>query len=105
MPVAEPHPTPESASDREAGASAGAPSRGLELDQLPRLLPVAVVAGLTALWAVSPSIPVKVRGSGLLTSPESRRAFFARGPGQVQDLKVRVGSEVVAGQLLLTLSR
>jgi multidrug efflux pump subunit AcrA (membrane-fusion protein) len=75
------------------------------LDRLPRLLPVAVVAGLTGLWAVTPSIPVKVRGSGLLTPPESRRAFFARGPGQVQDLKVQVGSEVVAGQLLLTLSR
>jgi multidrug efflux pump subunit AcrA (membrane-fusion protein) len=75
------------------------------MDRLPRLLPVAVVAGLTGLWAVTPSIPVKVRGSGLLTPPESRRAFFARGPGQVQDLKVKVGSEVMMGQLLLTLSR
>lgn len=75
------------------------------LDRLPRLLPVAVVAGLTALWAVTPSIPVKVRGSGLLTPPESRRAFFSRGPGQVQDLKVSVGSDVEEGQLLLTLSR
>jgi multidrug efflux pump subunit AcrA (membrane-fusion protein) len=72
---------------------------------LPRLLPVVVVAGLTVLWAATPSIPVKVRGSGLLMAPESRRAFFARGPGQVQDIKVRVGSVVEPGQLLLTLSR
>ena len=64
-----------------------------------------VVAGLTLFWAATPSIPVKVRGSGLLTPPESRRAFFARGPGQVQDIKVRVGSEVREGELLLTLSR
>ena len=64
-----------------------------------------VVAGLTLFWASTPSIPVKVRGSGLLTAPESRRAFFARGPGQVQDIKVRVGSEVEQGELLLTLSR
>jgi multidrug efflux pump subunit AcrA (membrane-fusion protein) len=69
------------------------------------LLPVAVVAGLTGFWAITPTIPVKVRGSGLLMSPESRRAFFSRGPGQVQDLKVRVGDDVEQGQLLLTLSR
>ena len=78
---------------------------GGPLDRLPRLLPVLVVAGLTTLWAATPSIPVKVRGSGLLMAPESRRAFFARGPGQVQAIKVRVGSEVESGQLLLTLSR
>jgi len=66
---------------------------------------VGLVAGLTALWAVTPSIPVKVRGSGLLTAPESRRAFYARGPGQVQDIKVEVGSAVAQGQLLLTLNR
>ncbi len=63
------------------------------------------MAALTGLWAVTPSIPVKVRGSGLLVAPESRRAFFARGPGQVQDIKVKVGMEVVQGQRLLTLNR
>ena len=78
---------------------------GGPLNRLPRLLPVLVVAGLTTLWALTPSIPVKVRGSGLLMAPESRRAFCARGPGQVQAIKVRVGSEVEPGQLLLTLSR
>jgi multidrug efflux pump subunit AcrA (membrane-fusion protein) len=75
------------------------------LEQLWRLAPVGLVAGLTLLWAVTPSIPVKVRGSGLLTAPESRRAFYARGPGQVQDLKVAVGTAVAEGQLLLTLNR
>ncbi|MFN9660643.1 MAG: hypothetical protein ACK6BC_09775 [Cyanobacteriota bacterium] len=78
---------------------------GGSLEHLPRLLPVAVVASLTVLWALTPSIPVKVRGSGLLMTPQSRRAFYARGPGQVQAIKVRVGSEVSQGQLLLTLNR
>ncbi|MFM7237312.1 MAG: hypothetical protein ACKOYK_11210 [Cyanobium sp.] len=98
--------TEHQASSQPPSPAAEPPSQphGL-LDRLPRLLPVAVVAGLTALWAVTPSIPVKVRGSGLLTPPESRRAFFSRGPGQVQDLKVSVGSDVEEGQLLLTLSR
>lgn len=75
------------------------------LHRLPRILPVAVVGLLTALWAATPGIPVKVRGSGLLTAPESRRAFFARGPGQVQEIRVAVGSRVDSGQLLLTLNR
>ena len=75
------------------------------LEQLWRLTPVGLVAGLTVVWAVTPSIPVKVRGSGLLTAPESRRAFYARGPGQVQDIKVAVGTAVAQGQLLLTLNR
>ncbi|MFN9531826.1 MAG: hypothetical protein ACK575_10355 [Cyanobacteriota bacterium] len=94
----------------EAATSAPAPGDATpggagHQDRLPRLLPVMVVAGLTLFWASTPSIPVKVRGSGLLTAPESRRTFFARGPGQVQDIKVRVGSEVEQGELLLTLSR
>ena len=96
-----PDPAPGSAPS-SAGASPAPPPPS---NRLPRLLPVAVVAGLTALWAATPTIPVKVRGSGLLTAPESRRAFYARGPGQVQDIKVGVGTEVDAGQLLLTLSR
>jgi len=75
------------------------------LHRLPRILPVAVVGLLTALWAATPGIPVKVRGSGLLMAPESRRAFFARGPGQVQEIRIKVGSTVDRGQLLLTLNR
>lgn len=75
------------------------------LERLWPLTPVGLVAGLTLAWAVTPSIPVKVRGSGLLTAPESRRAFYARGPGQVQDIKVAVDTAVDQGQLLLTLNR
>ena len=75
------------------------------MHRLPRILPVAVVGLLTALWAATPGIPVKVRGSGLLMAPESRRAFFARGPGQVQEIRIKVGSTVDRGQLLLTLNR
>jgi len=75
------------------------------LAPLPKLLPVLVLGTLTALWAATPTIAVKVRGSGLLTAPASRRAFYARGPGQVQAIKVEVGSVVDEGQLLLTLNR
>jgi biotin carboxyl carrier protein len=54
---------------------------------------------------LQPTIPVKVRGSGLLTAPESRRLIYARGAGEVQELKVAVGAEVSQGQLLLSLDR
>jgi multidrug efflux pump subunit AcrA (membrane-fusion protein) len=106
LPPADAATAPErTAGDAPAPAIADGPGGGGPLDHLPRLLPVLVVAGLTLGWAASPSIPVKVRGSGLLTAPENRRAFFARGPGQVQEIKVRVGSEVRSGELLLTLSQ
>ena len=99
--AAQPTPVGDPPADEDGSHGHG----GGPLNRLPRLLPVLVGAGHTTLWALTPSIPVKVRGSGLLMAPESRRAFFARGPGQVQAIKVRVGSEVEPGQLLLTLSR
>jgi multidrug efflux pump subunit AcrA (membrane-fusion protein) len=105
VPTTDPSPAGEHRKAKEVPRAADGGHGGGGTGRLPRLLPVAVVAGLTGLWAVSPTIPVKVRGSGLLMSPESRRAFYSRGPGQVQDLKVRVGDEVDQGQLLLTLSR
>ena len=95
-------PTPPAGGGGDGGEHG---ERAAPQPRLARLLPVAVVAGLTAAWATTPAIPVKVRGSGLLTAPETRRPFFARGPGQVQDIKVRVGTEVEEGQLLLTLNR
>ena len=70
-----------------------------------QLWPTAFVALLTLVWGLQPTIPVKVRGSGLLTAPESRRLIYARGAGEVQELKVAVGAEVSQGQLLLSLDR
>ena len=70
-----------------------------------RLWPIAFVAMLTVLWGSQPNIPVKVRGSGLLTSPESRRPIYARGAGEVQQVKVKVGDLVQEGELLLSLNR
>ena len=70
-----------------------------------QLWPTAFVALLTLVWGLQPAIPVKVRGSGLLTAPESRRLIYARGAGEVQELKVAVGAKVSQGQLLLSLDR
>lgn len=68
-------------------------------------LPTGLVAALSLLWALHPGVPVLVRGMGLLTPPETRRGFFARGPGEVQELLVQPNGTVRQGQLLLTLSR
>lgn len=69
------------------------------------LLPTLLVAGATGAWALTPSIPVIVRGMGVMAPPDARRSFYARGPGEVQDLRVAVGEQVRSGQLLLTLSQ
>jgi multidrug efflux pump subunit AcrA (membrane-fusion protein) len=68
-------------------------------------LPSLVVGALTLAWATSPTIPVKVRGAAVLSPPAVRRGFYARGPGQVQRLEVRVGDAVRQGQRLLVLDR
>ena len=68
-------------------------------------LPVGLVALLTLIWASRPAVPVLVRGMGVLTPPETRRGFYARGPGEVQALLVSVGQPVRAGQRLITLDR
>ncbi|MEB3331752.1 MAG: HlyD family efflux transporter periplasmic adaptor subunit [Synechococcaceae cyanobacterium] len=68
-------------------------------------LPVALVAGLSLVWAASPSVPVQVMGMGVLQPPEARRGFFARAAGEVQALLVRPDQAVRQGQLLVTLSR
>jgi HlyD family secretion protein len=68
-------------------------------------LPVGLVALLTLAWASSPAVPVQVRGMALLAPPESRRGFYARGPGEVQAVLVSVGDQVLQGQRLLTLDR
>jgi HlyD family secretion protein len=68
-------------------------------------VPMLLVALLTLQWASRPSIPVLVRGMGLMAPPDARRGLYARGPGQVQRIDVRVGEEVRQGQRLLTLDR
>ena len=78
------------------------PSPGWRLYQA---LPILLVAGLALVWASRPSVPVLVRGAGLMTSPETRRGFYARGPGQVQAIRTTVGQTVAQGQVGLTLNQ
>ncbi|MEI7664649.1 MAG: hypothetical protein WCI65_01195 [Synechococcaceae cyanobacterium ELA263] len=73
--------------------------------RLYRALPVLLVAGLTLIWASRPSVGVAVHGMGVLAPPGERRGLYARGAGEVQQLKVRVGEQVSPGQLLITLSQ
>lgn len=75
------------------------------LSRLYRASPVLVVAGLSLIWASRPSVGVVVRGMGVMAPPGERRGLYARGPGEVQQLKVRVGDQVRAGQLVITLSQ
>ncbi len=75
------------------------------LSRLYRATPVLLVAALSLVWASRPSIGVVVRGMGVLAPPGDRRGLYARGAGEVQQLKVRVGEQVQLGQLLITLSQ
>jgi HlyD family secretion protein len=74
-------------------------------ERIPQLLPMAAITGVCAVWAVSPSVPIKVEGSALLLPPESRVGVYARSAGQVQELLRRVGDPVKQGDLLATISR
>jgi HlyD family secretion protein len=74
-------------------------------ERIPQLLPMAAVSGVCAVWALSPSIPIKVEGSAVLLPPESRTGVYARSAGQVQELIRRVGDVVQQGDLLLTINR
>jgi HlyD family secretion protein len=73
--------------------------------RLYQVAPMLLVAGLTLHWASRPSIPVLVRGMGLMAPPDARRGFYARSAGEVQAIDVQVGQEVRQGQRLLTLNR
>ena len=75
------------------------------LSRLYKATPVLLVAGLTLIWASRPTIPVVARGMGVMAPPGDRRGIYARGPGEVQQLEVRVGDQVRSGQRLLTLSQ
>lgn len=81
------------------------PSPATLLWRLYACLPVGLVALLSLAWASHPGVPVLVRGMGVLAPPESRRGFYARGPGEVQAVLVEVGDSVRQGQRLLSLDR
>lgn len=81
------------------------PSPAPLLWRLYACLPVGLVALLSLAWAAHPGVPVLVRGMGVLSPPESRRGFYARGPGEVQAVLVAVGDSVRQGQRLLSLDR
>lgn len=66
---------------------------------------MAAITGLAGVWALSPSVAVKVEGSAVLLQPDSRVGFYARSAGQIQSLSSRVGDGVQRGQLLVSLSR
>ncbi|MFM7086387.1 MAG: biotin/lipoyl-binding protein [Cyanobium sp.] len=75
------------------------------LGRLYNLVPIGLAAGLTLAWCATPSVPVLVRGMGVLTPPEARQGFYARSAAEVQALLVREGQQVQVGQPLLTLNQ
>lgn len=75
------------------------------LDWLPRVLPMATTSLVSAAWAISPTVAVKVEGSAVLLQPDSRWGFYARSAGQVQALERRVGDTIRRGDVLLRLDR
>lgn len=94
-----------SESERAVAASAPLPAAPSPLGRLYACLPLLLVSGLSLAWACRPSVPVLVSGTGLMTAPDQRRPFYARGPGQVQDIRATVGQSVRRGDVLLTLSQ
>lgn len=72
---------------------------------LPRVLPMATVTLLSGVWLCLPGVPDTVHGGALLLQPGSRSGVYARSPGQVQQLMVRLGDRVRPGQTLLSIDR
>jgi HlyD family secretion protein len=66
---------------------------------------MAAITAACGVWAVSPSVPIKVEGGAVLLPPESRVGVYARSAGQVQELVRQVGDPVKQGDLLATISR
>ena len=74
-------------------------------DIAPRVLPIAVVTAISAIWATTPLVEVKVEGSAVLLQPDSRVGFYARSAGQVQSVAHRVGDSLQPGEVVLRLDR
>lgn len=70
-----------------------------------RLVPIALVSGVTLIWAVSPGVPIRVKGAAVLMEPGSREGIYARSAGQIQQLRVAAGSPVNRGQIVATINR
>ena len=66
---------------------------------------MAVASAGTLAWALTPTVAVKVDGSGVILQPDSRVGFYARSAGQVQQLQASVGDSVRQGSTLLSLDR
>jgi len=70
-----------------------------------RLVPMALVSGLTLIWAASPGVPMRVKGSAVLMEPGSRAGIYARSSGQIQELLLKPGNPVRSGQVVATINR
>lgn len=90
------------AADAMAGPPVDTPA---PLERLAAVLPMAAVTALTLGWAVSPSVPVQVRGAAVLLEPDSRVSVYARSPGQIQRLAAATGAVVRRGQVLASIDR
>lgn len=75
------------------------------MQQPQRLIPMALVSGITLVWALSPGVPIRVKGAAVLLEPGSREGIYARSAGQIQELHVQVGTVVRAGQPVATINR
>ena len=64
-----------------------------------------LVTGLCLAWAANPNVPVKVEGAALFLTPGSRIGLYARSPGQIQRLPVRIGQTVAQGDLIASIER
>ena len=74
-------------------------------ERIPQLMPMAAVSAACAVWALAPTVPVKVEGSAVLLPPDSRVGVYARSGGQVQALFRRVGEPVQQGDRLMSINR
>ena len=64
-----------------------------------------LVTGVCLAWAASPNVPVKVEGAALFLTPGSRIGLYARSPGQIQRLPLRIGQTAAQGDLIASIDR
>ena len=69
------------------------------------LLPMAVVTLLAGLWAIAPTVPVRVHGAAVFLDPRSRVGVFSRATGQIQSLLLELGDPVSVGTAVVQIDR